>query len=119
MRVIVAGATGWTDETAIRRELEKLPPGTIVVHGDSPGADALAGKVARLLGLVVEPMSKNAADRARHGRVAWKGLNERMLATAPSMVLAFHADLKAGNGTRHLVNLAKRVGGLEVTIFAE
>lgn len=119
MRVIVAGATGWTDETAIRRELEKLPPGTIVVHGDSPGADALAGKVARLLGLVVEPMSKNAADRARHGRVAWKGLNERMLATGPSMVLAFHADLKASNGTRHLVNLAKRVDGLEVAVFAE
>jgi hypothetical protein len=116
MRVIVAGATGWTDETAIRRELEKLPPGTIVVHGDSPGADALAGKVARLLGLVVEPMSKNAADRTRHGRVAWKGLNERMLATGPSMVLAFHADIDSSRGTRHLIQLAEGMAGIRILL---
>jgi hypothetical protein len=45
VRVIVAGAMAWTDAEAIRRELADLPLGTTVVHGDSPGADALAGRV--------------------------------------------------------------------------
>ncbi|WP_437330745.1 SLOG family protein [Sorangium sp. So ce381] len=61
-RVIVAGAVAWTDVGAIRRELAKLPVGATVIHGDSPGADALAGRVAAELGLAVEPMAKNEAD---------------------------------------------------------
>lgn len=118
MRVIVAGATEWSDEQPIRRELKALPDGAIVVHGDSPGADELGGRVARELGFVVEPMAKNAEDRLRHGRYAWKGLNERMLATGPSMVLAFHADIDSSRGTRHLIHLAGAMDGIRVLLFA-
>lgn len=118
MRVIVAGATEWSDEAAIRRELTTLPHGTTVVHGDSPGADELGGRVARELGFVVEPMAKNAEDRLRHGRHAWKGLNERMLATGPSLILAFHADIDSSRGTRHLIKLAKGMDGIRVLLFA-
>ena len=46
MRVIVAGAVAWTNEETLRRELAKLPPGATVIHGDSPGADALGGRIA-------------------------------------------------------------------------
>ena len=116
MRVIVAGAADWTDAEAIARELAKLPPGATVIHGDAPGADALAGAAAARLGFRVEPMAKSGEDYARYRRGAWKGLNERMLASGAVMVLAFHADLARSRGTRHLVELA-RTAGIEVRVF--
>jgi hypothetical protein len=116
MRVIVAGAVDWTDAEAIARELAKLPPGTTVIHGDAPGADSLAGAAAARLEFGVEPMAKNREDFARYKRGAWKGLNERMLASGAVLVLAFHADLARSRGTRHLVELA-RAAGIEVRVF--
>lgn len=118
MRVLVAGATAWANAEAIHRELVKLPPGTTVVHGDSPGADALAGQIAAQLGFTVEPMARNRDDYARYKRGAWKGLNERMLASAVELVLVFHHDLDASRGSRHLVELA-RAASIEVRVFAE
>ena len=94
MRVLVAGAAGWTDPGPIRRELAKLPPDTVVIHGDSPGADALAGRLAREeFGLAVEAYAKTKEDYRRYRGAGWKGLNERMLATGCDLVLAFHAEL--------------------------
>lgn len=117
MRVIVAGAVAWTDADAVRRELAKLPPGSVVIHGDCPGADALAGEVARELGFAVEPMAKNAADRAKYKRLAWKGLNERMLLSGAGLVLVFHPAFEQSNGSKHMAELARRAG-VEVRVFA-
>ncbi len=118
MRVIVAGAVAWTNEGAIRRELSKLPPGSVVIHGDCPGADAIAGRVAAELGFAVEPMAKNAADRARFKKAAWKGLNERMLASGAELVLVFHPTFEASKGSKHMAELAKRAS-VEVRVFVE
>jgi len=118
MRVIVAGATAWSNAAAIRRELARLPAEATVIHGDAPGADLLAGMVAAQLGLAVEPMSKSKQDYARYRRAAWKGLNERMLASGAVLVLAFHLSLASSRGTRHLVEIA-RAAGVEVRVFAE
>ncbi|WP_438044472.1 SLOG family protein [Sorangium sp. So ce128] len=117
-RVIVAGAVAWTDVGAIRRELAKLPAGATVIHGDSPGADALAGRVAAELGLEVEPMAKNKADYAKYKRGAWKGLNERMLASGVARVLVFHPAFEKSRGSGHLAGLAK-AAGVEVSVFVE
>ena len=118
MRVIVAGAVAWVDTEAIRRELAKLPPGATVVHGDSPGADAIAGQVATQLGLAVEPMAKSKPDYAKYRRAAWKGLNERMVASGAVLVLVFHPDIEASKGSKHLIELA-RAASIEVRTFAE
>ncbi|WP_437803632.1 SLOG family protein [Sorangium sp. So ce693] len=117
-RVIVAGAVAWTDVGAIRRELAKLPVGATVIHGDSPGADALAGRVAAELGLAVEPMAKNEADYAKYKRGAWKGLNKRMLASGVVRVLVFHPAIEKSRGSGHLVELAN-AAGVAVSVFAE
>jgi hypothetical protein len=116
LRVIVAGAVAWTDAEAIRRELARLPAGSTVIHGDCPGADALAGRVAVELGLLVEPMAKNEADYAKYKRGAWKGLNERMLASGAVRVLVFHPAFEASRGSAHLADLA-RAAGVEVSVF--
>jgi hypothetical protein len=117
MRVIVAGAVAWANADVIRRELSRLPAGTVVIHGDCPGADALAGQIAAELGFAVEPMAKNAADRVRYGRAAWKGLNERMLAGGAELVLVFHPDFDSSKGSRHMAELAL-VACVEVRVFA-
>lgn len=116
MVIIVAGAVAWSDAAAIERELAKLPAGSLVIHGDCPGADALAGAIAARLGHAVQPMAKNHADAQRHGRVAWKGLNERMLACGAERVLVFHPDIEASHGSKHIAALA-RAAGVEVQVF--
>jgi hypothetical protein len=70
MRVLVTGATTWRDAERIREELRHLPMGGIIIHGDAPGTDALAGQVACELGLIVIRMAKNSADELCHGRRA-------------------------------------------------
>lgn len=78
-------------------------------------AIALAGE----LGLAVEPMKKNSADRKAYPEASWKGLNERMLATGVQLVLAFHAEYGQpgfARGTVHMVELA-RAAGVEAKIF--
>jgi hypothetical protein len=110
MRVIVTGAVAWSDAEAILRELAKLPPGTTVIHGDCAGVDALAGEITARLGFRVEPMAKCDQDFASYGPLAWKGLNERMLASGANLVLAFHADVESSQGSRHLIELARAAG---------
>lgn len=117
MRVVVAGAVAWADTEAIRRELSKLPSGSTIIHGDSPGADSIAGQVAAQLSFAVEPMAKNKMDYAKYRKAAWKGLNERMLASGVVLVLAFHPDIEASRGSKHLVELA-RYANIEVRVFA-
>jgi hypothetical protein len=120
MRVLVTGSTSWTDPDPIRREFADLPPGTTALHGDCVVVDALAGEVARLLGSTVERWEKLPADFRRYGRAAWKGLNERMLASGVNLVIAFHPDWNVqgrARGTRHTMQLAEAAGA-ELHAFA-
>ncbi len=55
MRVFLCGSRTWTDEAAIQRALEGLPPGpTTIIHGGARGAGQLAGRIAARLGYAVE-----------------------------------------------------------------
>jgi hypothetical protein len=113
MRVIVTGSTQWTDVDAIRRELSRLPPDSVIIHGDCAGADTLAGEIARELGLAVERWAKTNADYQKYQKAAWKALNERMLASGTTLILAFHPewqDKEKARGTNHMITLAREAG---------
>jgi YspA, cpYpsA-related SLOG family len=113
MRVIVTGSMTWTDAEAIRRELIQLPAGTVVIHGDTAGVDALARQIAGELGLLVESFAKSREDYRSHGRGAWKRLNERMLESGADLVLAFHPELGVAGkarGSGHMVQIAEERG---------
>ena len=110
MRVIVTGAVAWTDEAAIRNALEQLPKDSVIIHGDCDGADEIAGRIGVELGLHVEAMAKNDSDYRRYRRGAWKGLNERMLATGADLVLVFHPDLAQSQGAKHMIHIAEAAG---------
>jgi hypothetical protein len=117
MRVIVSGAVAWSNVSAIRGELAKLPTGSVVIHGDCAGADAIAGAIAAELGFAVEPMAKAPPDYAKYNRLAWKGLNERMLAAGVALVLVFHPDIDASHGSKHMRDIAA-AAGVEVRVYS-
>ena len=105
MRVIVTGSRKWTNEAAIERELRGLPPGTVIVHGNAHGADALAGTIARRLGFSVEA---HTADWKRLGRAAGILRNQSMLELGADLVLAFpHPD---SIGTYDMIERARKAG---------
>jgi len=121
MRVLLTGATSWESQTAIRRELAKLPPDTVIITGDTSGIDAHAKVVALEFGFAVEAMKKINADYRAFPGEGWKGLNVRMLATGIDMVLAFHADYgkpSCARGTQHAVTLAEQAQ-IPVRIFTQ
>ncbi|GAA5527161.1 hypothetical protein [Herpetosiphon gulosus] len=106
MRVVVAGAVVWTNALAMQTELASLHSATIVIHGDSPGCDVLAGQIAATLGLTVVSMTKTRADALQYPGEAWKGLNRRMLTSGARLVLIFHPQIALSRGSHHLVELA-------------
>jgi hypothetical protein len=135
MRILVCGSKRWTDTQAIRQELEGLPDGTLVIHGDNGydaagralwgrpdvlaerGADKLAGKIATELGLEVLVFSP---DWDQHDRSAGPIRNKQMLTEGrPDLVLAFTRDLRRSPGTRHMVEIARRAGVKVRVIGAE
>ncbi len=103
MRVIVCGGRDYADKEAITAELSLLSPGTVVVHGGARGADAIAGEVAKALGL---PVEAHPADWQRWGRGAGPRRNAEMLALGADLVLAF----PGGRGTEDMVRRARAVG---------
>ncbi len=107
MKVLVCGGREWLNVGAIERELRKLPPGTIIVHGHCPsGADRMADQVARELGFEVR---RYPADWTTHGKAAGPIRNSEMLTKEHRLEepidkgLAFHENLERSKGTRDMV----------------
>ena len=113
MKVLVCGDRNWSEEAPIRRELEKLPSGTMIIHGAARGADTLAEKVARDLGL---PFMFFPAQWELFGKAAGPIRNMKMLACDPDLVMAFHKDIDASKGTKHMVGIAK-ARGIKTEVF--
>jgi hypothetical protein len=87
VKVLVCGSRKWVEQAPIERELRKLPPGTIVIHGACRGADNIAGYVAKLLGFEVRPYP---ADWDLYGPSAGVLRNEKMLREeVPDLALCF------------------------------
>jgi hypothetical protein len=107
MIVIACGDRNWTDRNAIEDVLLGLPPGSVVVHGGSRGADRMAGEIAAYLGFtVVEERAEWEFLGLRAGPIR----NQRMLSYKPEIVFAFHRNLAASRGTKHMVGIAKKAG---------
>lgn len=112
MRVLICGSRGWQDPFPIDTllaGLDVLAEGRseplIVIHGDAPGADRLAGRMAVKWGARV---IKEPAQWHVHGRGAGPIRNQKMLDEhQPDVVFAFRSAGKS-NGTDDMVNRSKR-----------
>lgn len=105
MKVLVFGSREWVDQAPIERELRKLPPDTILVHGACRGADLIAGFLGKQLGFTVRPYP---ARWEEHGRRAGPIRNQEMLDKEHLMdepfdfALCFHKDPGLGIGSRDM-----------------
>lgn len=117
MKVLVCGGRDWPYFSPIRRELKKLPEGTIIIHGAARGADTCADIVAKSLGFEVKPYP---ADWEKYGKAAGPIRNLQMLKENPDIefVLAFHSDIESSKGTKHMKKAAEKAG-IEVRVIIE
>lgn len=112
--MLVTGSRDWTSRhvEVIYRELVKLPPGTIVVHGAAPGVDEIAGLIATELGLIVrdyparwDVFGPKAAGPIRNRHMFF---SEHTIDEPIDLVLAFHEDVNAkSKGTKNMLTIVK------------
>jgi predicted subunit of tRNA(5-methylaminomethyl-2-thiouridylate) methyltransferase len=119
MRILVCGdrnyGSGNGDWTVMACELQKLPPDTIVIHGDCRGADKMAGHIAKRLGFAVEVYPADWSLGKKAGPIR----NAQMLKDGkPDKVVAFHHDITKSRGTANMVKQAK-AAGVTVEVIAE
>ena len=106
MKVLVCGSRNWLSQMVIERELSKLPPGSIIVHGACRGADNIAGFVGKTLGFEVRAYP---AQWGEYGQRAGPLRNQQMLDEEHlpdepiEQLLAFHEKRTLGVGTADMV----------------
>jgi len=109
VKVLVCGGRYYDDATTLFRVMDRIhaeTPITMVIHGDAPGADTLAGAWT-----IDQPAHINLrifpADWSLYGRRAGPIRNKQMLAEGkPDLVVAF----PGGAGTTSMVRLARNAG---------
>ena len=113
-RAIVCGGRDTLDtdklRTTLRATLELYDVGE-VIHGGAPGADTIAGDVARDMGLFVREVQ---ADWHLHGKAAGPIRNRKMLNMDPDIV----SSLPGGRGT---MNMRRQAGlsGVAVVVIGD
>jgi YspA, cpYpsA-related SLOG family len=114
-RILVTGSRDLTTDAApaikaaLVREIGDADPSKFtVVHGASKGADEIAHKAARELGMRVQPFR---ADWNTHGKAAGPIRNQEMLNSGITKVLAFtDKPLDQSRGTTDMVGRARNAG---------
>jgi hypothetical protein len=101
--VLFSGPPNWTDPERVRRDLESLPAGSLVIEGgDRSGLDAMARREAPRLGLhvaTVAPLWDHFDRGAAYRR------NEAVAMLDPAELFAY--PLGDSPGTRHMIRTAE------------
>lgn len=106
-KILVCGGRDYADLgrlTLVLNAVREQPyEEDVIIHGDAPGADSLAGQYARACGL---PEVKVPANWTFYGNRAGPIRNGWMLRLAPDEVIAF----PGGTGTQNMVDQAWAAG---------
>ena len=107
MRVAIVGSRKYPDLDRVRREVETLPAGTVVVSGGAPGVDRVAAETARARGLEVIEIKP---DWEKHGKSAGM-LRNPLIVKDADLVWAFWDGVSKGtkNTIRHAQTKCKVV----------
>jgi hypothetical protein len=114
MLVLVTGSRDWPPSTLrdVAQEMlcqfDRMPSGTVVMHGGARGVDDLAGVLARFFGLTERKMPVTSEMWRKHGKRAGPMRNIAMLDECPDLVLAFWNQ--KSNGTEQCFTEAQRRG---------
>lgn len=113
-RILICGSRTWEDALAVRRLIQSLPNGSVVIHGAARGADTVADREAKACGFAVEAYP---ADWKTHGKSAGPIRNREMLALGkPDRVVAFRSNGES-RGTDNMIAQA-RAAGIPVEIVS-
>lgn len=121
LRVLICGSRWWKDvlttkEFRIETYVKALPPGSVIIHGDAPGADHVAKRMAIKYGHT-ETGSQFHANWSKYGDAAGPIRNQQMLDEGrPDKVAAFHKDIANSKGTKDMIARARK-GGIPVEVF--
>lgn len=135
---VVTGSREWSDVEAIRRDLEALPDGSIVIHGACPcrrcgrcmsckcsaprSADTIAHHIALNRGLQVIAIAAPWAvygNRAGHIRNGWLvSLQTVLAAGCNGEGCGFAYPLPEGSGTQDCIKKL-RAAGVEPDVWGE
>ncbi len=113
MRVLICGDRNWDKQIPLDVLVGGFAavygaPMVTVIHGAARGADTMAGSAAIRHGCQVEMFP---AKWDEHGKAAGPIRNQQMLDEGkPDVVFAFHDNLAASKGTKHMVAIAKKAG---------
>jgi len=112
LRVLICGGRQYTEIIDVwnimKIIVQEYGQPALVIHGDAKGADKLGGRVAAMLKI---PVQVFPADWDRHGKKAGRLRNIRMAVEAqPDLILAFHMDIEASKGTKHMLEVAREHG---------
>lgn len=99
--VLVCGSRSWRDDGPIKERLARLPRGVRIIHGGARGADLIAARAARALGI---PEQGFPADWRSLGRRAGIVRNLALLDQRPDLVVAFWDG--CSTGTQHVIETA-------------
>lgn len=105
MRILICGATYFTDFDKLHEEIlkilaEKKLNNITIISGMAKGADTLAVQFAELYDI---PCLKFPADWARYGKGAGPVRNQQMLDEGkPDLIIAF--PMQSSRGTRDMIN---------------
>jgi hypothetical protein len=107
MKVLVCGDRHYSDRKYLWHVLDRehhLRRFTEVIAGGAAGADTLAAIWATEHHV---PFTVVTADWETYGKAAGPIRNQQMLDMGPDMVAAFHQDIEASRGTKHMVTIAR------------
>ncbi len=106
MRVLVCGSRKWVDYSVIERRMKALPPWAVIIEGEAKGADIMARRIAKRLGLEVVPFH---ANWGKYGKAAGPIRNQQMLDEGkPDLVLAY--PMPDSVGTQDMIARARKAG---------
>ena len=119
--VLVCGSVEWIDPAPIQRRLMALPRGTVIRHGNSRGADKIAGAIARRLGLGEDPCDadwsvkdhtpperiRRRHDGSTYDVGAGYERNDFMLDKEPVPFLVLAFQINRSGGTQHTIDGAR------------
>lgn len=116
-RVIICGDRNWSDPAPIQREVYKLPITAVVIEGEAPGADSIAGRCAECRQMTVYGFP---ANWDLYGKSAGPRRNQQMINSFDKidLVLAFHPDIMQSKGTKDMIKRAE-LNKIEVRSFSE
>lgn len=115
LRLVVTGDRNWNDYRGLASILSSIdPPPVALAHGGARGADRMAGRWAKSIGIEPEVFEADWRPGGVFDKLAGHKRNARMLRQfAPSWVVAFKIgfdhSLRRG-GTEHMVGIAREAG---------